>query len=246
MAQRLREVEHAEAQVVDARQRGQVAGDVEAGAALDHQAQRHALVASRMYAGRSPIRWPYSGRPAPNERLPSGAKYVAVDQPPRIVERLHVRCDDAAHAAVEKAGDRRGRDVRHARDRREVVALGGEAPRSRCRASRSSRARRRCRRTAGPTAASTSMTAGAANVRWTPRMRAPLAAASLTALAFMVDRVTPAWTARQLHELGQEQVGILFDHRARRDAERFDVRLEVHLHPLRLQEPERFLLVLHV
>src|ERR1044071_689471 len=76
------------------------------------------------------------------------------------------------------------------------------------------------------TLASTSMTAGAANVRWTPRMRAPLTAASLTALGFIaidLDRRR----ARELHELRQEQVGEFLDDRSRDGAERLDVRREI-------------------
>ena len=157
-----------------------------------------------MYAGRSPIRWPYSGRPAPNERSPSGAKYVGVDHTPRVVQRLHVRRDDAADAAVEKAGDGAGRGVGNARDRREVVALGGDAP--------------------GLDVAPVEAAVLAVEVdelqvdggeHLDGRGRgerhvhaadaAPLAAASLTALAFMVIE-SYRRGARDLHELGQEQV----------------------------------------
>src|SRR4051812_38896260 len=102
----------------------------------------------------------------------------------------------------------------------------------------------------------TSITAGAANVMWMPRMMSPVAAACLTAffaimcapLLLIVEwgwRLSCRCRAGALHELRHEEIGVLVDHRRAGDAERFDVGREVHLHPLRLQEFVRFRLVLH-
>src|SRR5688572_18384842 len=98
------------------------------------------------------------------------------------------------------------------------------------------------------TAASTSMTAGAANVRCTPRIRLRVAAASFTTLTRFIapsgsspDRVPSRCPSRRrapchLHELGKEQVGKLLEQRRARNAERFDVDVHVHLHTLAAQE----------
>src|SRR5262249_37099644 len=47
MTERLREVHHAEREVVDAIERGELVRGLDAGAALDHQTERHGLVACR-------------------------------------------------------------------------------------------------------------------------------------------------------------------------------------------------------
>ena len=109
----------------------------------------------------------------------------------RLGDGFDVRDDDTLDAAIEKARDDVGRLAGYAGDGGEVVSFGGDA--------------------GGLDIAlieaavftieideiearepSNSMRLGAANVRWTPRMIAPEAAACLTALRIATDVSCPS------------------------------------------------------
>ncbi len=75
VAERLREVEHAEAQVIDPRHLRDLVRGLRAAAAVS--IIMHTEIAplhASMYDARSAPLSQYSGRPAPNERAPIGAK----------------------------------------------------------------------------------------------------------------------------------------------------------------------------
>src|SRR5436190_23154711 len=87
-----------------------------------------------------------------------------------------------------------------------------------------------------------------------PRMLWPLAAASLTKFLAIIAIPISWWVRvrntscgrapRHFHELGQEEVRIFFDDGRARDTKRFDVHVQIDLHPLGLEKIVGFRLVL--
>src|SRR5689334_19335763 len=107
MSERLRKIEHAEAQVIDTGKRREVARDLQSLAALDHEAHRDAVIARLHVIGLVADALAIL-RATRAERACAERREVRVlDDALRLVDRLDVRGDDPAHAAIEITRDRR-------------------------------------------------------------------------------------------------------------------------------------------